>query len=251
MVFNIPSPFSTHEWMTIPFQGQISNAHHDLADVLLLIPGCIGLLKMGGSMRAFFATSIPAAADTKAAEHRTRELIQQLETWAKSHPHLTILPATPSDQIVSTDMKIVAPVGAQPASADGSTMVIPASFIALTAATYNATRLILTLLLLKLCPPTPSSPTIFPIHSTALNAKFATSALFDAAVAASRSILTISHYMESTHPVGFDIIRSVFPLVVVGIIGPRSEEVEQAQTMLERWGKMKGMGGLCSAWLDA
>lgn len=248
MVFNTPSPFSTHEWMTIPFEGQVSNAHHKLANILLVIPHCIRLLGVSGSMRAFFASSIPSTVDTKPVEQRAQVLLEQLDTWAKVYPHLSTLPATPDDHIVTVDMSAIAIAGSQPA---GPTMAIPASFIALTAATYEATRLILILLLLKLRPPAPFFPNVFPTHNIPLASEATAPTFLDTAVASSQSILRISHYMESTHPVGFDIVRSVFPLVVAGLIGPRWEEVHEAQIMLERWGKMKGMGGLCSAWLEA
>ncbi|KAF2676213.1 hypothetical protein K458DRAFT_380342 [Lentithecium fluviatile CBS 122367] len=251
MVFNTPSPFSTPEWMTVPFEGQISNAHQYLVDILLVIPDCIGMLEMGGSMRSFFARRIPPAIDTKPAEYRARQLLQQLDDWAKRCHHLTTVPTEPGGRIVSTDMETLATSGARESLPDGSKMVIPDSFIALTAATYEAIRLILTMLLMKLSPQATSSYTVCCTTSTIPAPGSIGHTLFNVAVLSCKSILEIAAYMESTHPVGLDFIRSVFPLVVAGILGPREEEKQAAQKMLSRWGKTRGMAGLCSAWLEA
>lgn len=129
-------------------------------------------------------------------------------------------------------------------------MVLPDSFTALTAATYEATRLILSLLLNKVKPP-PAEP---PATPSIVKSEFpddSPPSLVDIATMSAKSILNITSFLESTHPVGFDFMRSVFPLVVVGILGPQMEQQKFAQQMLERWGKMRGMKGLCTAWLHA
>jgi hypothetical protein len=243
MVFNTPSPFSAHEWMTVPFEEQSSNAHQHLADILFLIPNHISILNMGGSMRTFFATPIPPHANVHPVETYTRDLLQDIDNWALRYPHLTVLPTTTSKHILTASMDRILTEKDRETWPAGSTIVIPASFVALTAATYEATRLILLMLLIKVSNllPSPASSTTWP----------ETDNLFGTATRCSKHILTIAAHMEKNHPVGFDFIRTVFPLVVVGILGPRTEEREVAEAMLDRWGKMKGMAGLCSAWLQA
>jgi hypothetical protein len=231
--------------MTVPFEEQSSNAHQHLADILFLIPNHISILNMGGSMsmRAFFATPIPPTANTQPVENYTRDLLQDIDNWALRYPHLTVLPSTTTKHILSASMDRVVTEEDRATWPVGSTIVLPASFIALTAATYEATRLILLMLLIKVSNPSPSpaSITTWPEANS----------LFETATTCSKHILKIAAHMEKNHPVGFDFIRTVFPLVVVGILGPRSEEKEIAEAMLDRWGKMQGMAGLCSAWLQA
>ena len=70
MVFNRPSVFASPAWMTIPFEGQIKNAHMLLADILLNIPGCIALCSTletkTGNMRSFFTSPLPPGIDLSA-----------------------------------------------------------------------------------------------------------------------------------------------------------------------------------------
>jgi hypothetical protein len=252
MVFNKPSPFSTHEWMTVPFKDQPSNAHQHLADILFLVPNYMRMLNVGGSMRSFFARPIPPGVDTKPVEERTRELLLDLDKWAIRCPHFTVLPTSTNTHGLSDDMETLITTDARHDSPNGSVIVVPASFMALTAATYEATRLILLMLLMKVSQPAIITPVASPASSSPpLDLERLQPTLFDIATMSSKHILKISAYMESMHPVGFDFIRSVFPLVVVGILGPRPKEKKAAQDMLDRWGKMKGMAGLCSAWLQA
>lgn len=252
MVFNTPSPMSSLEWMTVPFENQTSNAHQHLADFLFLIPNYISTLNMGGSMRTFFATPIPPTVDTKPVEGYTRDLLQNIDKWALRSPHMTVLPTTTAKYTLSTDMTVVITPEVQESWPAGTTITVPASFIALTAATYEATRLILLMLFIKVSPHAMQYSIPSPASSTALSEpESPVSGLFETATTCSKHILKIAAYMESKHPVGFDFIRTVFPLVVVGILGPRVEEKESAEKMLDRWGKMKGMTGLCSAWLQA
>jgi len=252
MVFNTPSPFSSPEWMTVPFEGQSSNAHQLLTDVIFPVPDIISMLNMGGSMRSFFSRPIPPGVDTKPVEDRTRDLLQELDNWAVRYPHFTVLPSRSDNYTLTNDMETVMTPSAEETSPKGSNIVVAASFFALTAATYEATRLILLMLVMKVSPQAPITPLASPASSTTPpDPQGSCSTLVDAAILSSKHILNIAAYMESKHPVGFDFIRTVFPLVVVGILGPREKEKTVAQEMLDRWGEMRGMGGLCSAWLQA
>jgi hypothetical protein len=198
-------------------------------------------------MRSFFSRPIPSTVDTKPVERRTLHLLQELDSWAIRCPHLTVLPTAPGHHIVSRDMETLVASGASAVAPNASTIILTDSFVALNAANYEVIRLILTLLLMKVSPTAAVSPTMsYPPSPESI-----APSLFDVATASSQAILKITSYMESKHPIGFDFIRSVFPLVVVGILGPRQEEKTSAQDMLDRWAKTRGMAGLCAAWLQA
>ena len=64
------------------------------------------------------------------------------------------------------------------------------------------------------------------------------------------AILEISEYFESTHPVGFDFLRCVFPVAIVALLGTSEKQKTTARTTLDRWGAKRGLGGLCGAWID-
>lgn len=249
MIFNQPSLFSTPEWMTIPFIIQSRNAHQYLADILLAIPGCIGLCGMGGSMSSFFSRPLPPRLDLRPVRERTAQLLRDLTEWADKHPHLTSV--SPGPLVVTLDMakEVSGSALTNPDGSPSSTVVLPETFVALTAATYEAVRLILTLLLHKISPqpdkfpPAPADPNTPP--------QFPTDSLISSAATSARSILEIAMFLESTQSVGFDFMRSVFPLVVVGILGPQAEEQKSAMKMMERWGESRGVGGLCGAWINA
>ena len=40
LIVNKPSVFASPDWMTLPFVNMPRNAHHDLADIMLMIPEC-------------------------------------------------------------------------------------------------------------------------------------------------------------------------------------------------------------------
>ncbi|PVI00830.1 hypothetical protein DM02DRAFT_493388, partial [Periconia macrospinosa] len=198
IVFNRPSVFASPEWMTIPFQGQLRNAHMLLVDILISIPECIGMVSMYvGNMRSFFASPFPPGINLCPAEQRAPRFL------------------TPGTSVLT----------------------LPESFVALSAATYEAIRLILCLLLDKISSEWSRSPTMsVKSPASASPVSFGPSlSHMDTAIASSKAILDISAHMESKHPVGFDFMRSVFPLVVVVCIAPREEEERLGRKMLERW----------------
>lgn len=243
MIFNEPSMFSYSEWMTVPFIIQPRNAHQDLADILLVIPGCIGLTGMTGSMSRFFSTPIPSRVDLQPVKERTAQLLQDLAEWASANPQLTSVfagskTARETSGAVLTNYELTTP-----------TVVLADTFVALTAATYEAVRLILTLLQHKISARAAEAP---PLHTHPTTPPYSPlSSLIASATNYARSILETVTFLESTHPVGFDFMRSVFPLVVVAILGPEAEEQNSALKTLERWGESRGVGGLCGAWIKA
>lgn len=255
LILNKPSVFSSHDWMTIPFVNMPRNAHHDLADIMLMIPGCIGLCKINGSLRTFFNTPFPPGIDLEPCRKRTIELLANLDKWAATYPYL----AKPSSglQIVEANMANLYVSGVKPAFEGSRDVILPDSFVALTIATYESVQIILTLLLHKLIthvseqhtPHQKSSPSSSSSVSPPPPPSTPPTALFNQAVHSAEIILKTARHLEGTKTAGFDFIRSVTPVVVVAILGPTEEKTESAMAMLKRWGEKRGMNGLVGAWM--
>ncbi|KAF2732488.1 hypothetical protein EJ04DRAFT_565947 [Polyplosphaeria fusca] len=239
VIFNEPSILSTQEWMTVPFSVSAKNGHQTLTDIILQIPSCTALCGLTGNLGDIFVQQIPDAIDLRHAQRRTAELIQELEDWGNQYPHL----CTRSDgpMFVSMDMSI--PSAEDPGS---PSLVLPDTFVALTAATYKATRLILTLLQNKISPNVLTTP-ISLTHSDSSTNSPSPDAIASATLDA-QSILDITLFLETNRPVGMDFMRSIFPLVLVASLGPGVKEQQAAKKMLTRWGTSRGVGGLCGAW---
>ncbi|KAH6629062.1 hypothetical protein C7974DRAFT_311405 [Boeremia exigua] len=249
LILNKPSIFSSPDWMTIPFTNMPRNAHHDLADIMLMIPDCIKLCRSNGSLRTFFQSAFPPGVDLEPCRKRTNELIATLDAWATAYPYL----AKPSSglQIVEANMANLAVSGARPAFEGSKNVILPESFIALTIATYESVQLTLTMLQRKLSAHYPQSSGSSPqsAYSSPSPSPSSTSALFDQAVQSAQVIMKTAGHLEGTKTVGFDFIRSVTPVVVVAILGPTQELTDGAMAMLKRWGDNRGMNGLVRAWM--
>ncbi|KAJ4335728.1 hypothetical protein N0V95_008832 [Ascochyta clinopodiicola] len=247
LILNKPSVFASPDWMTIPFTNMPRNAHHDLADIMLMIPECISLCQTEGSLQTFFNSPFSPNVDLDPCRRRTRELIRDLDEWASAYPYLTTL--SPGLHSVATDMASLSVSGVKPAFEGSSTdAVLPDSFVALTVATFESVQLTLTLLLHKLNTQDPNLRTSTPpASSPASNASVAS--LFHQAVRSAEVILRTAGHLEGTKTVGFDFIRSVTPVVVVAILGPTEELMGNAMAMLKRWGEKRGMNGLVRAWM--
>ncbi|KAF3042708.1 hypothetical protein E8E12_008624 [Didymella heteroderae] len=253
LILNKPSVFSSRDWMTIPFVNMPRNAHHDLADIMLLIPGCTSLCGINGSLRTFFNSPFPPNVDLEPCRKRTKELINDLEKWAATYPYL----AKPSSglQIVEANMANLSVSGVKPAFEGSRNVILPDSFVALTIATFESVQITLTLLLHKLNTQDPKlddpSPQSSPSTSSSMSPPPSPlpSALFSQALRSAEIILKTAGHLEGTKTVGFDFIRSVTPVVVVAILGPTKEMMENAMAMLKRWGEKRGMNGLVGAWM--
>lgn len=262
LIVNKPSVFASPDWMTIPFINMPRNAHHDLSDIMLLIPSCTALSGISGSLRTFHNTPFPAGVDLEPCRTRTKELIADLAKWAATYPYL----AKPAAglQVVEASMANLSVSGVKPAFEGSKDVILPDSFIALTIATYESVHLSLILLLHKLNTEDPaalrqdaspgpySSPLVASSSSSSCSsstAPTAASGLLDEAVQAAHVIMRTAGHLEGTKTVGFDFIRSVTPVVVVAILGPTEELKMSAMAMLKRWGEKRGMGGLVGAWM--
>lgn len=230
--------------MTIPFSLQPRNAHQDLIDFLLMIPHCIALSGIKGSLGRFFSVPIPQSVDVSVMQQQAAHLLQQLDDWAGNHPHLCC--TQPANLVTTIDFRVKFEDQGQ-LTPDSPKLIMPDTFVALTAATYKATRLILVLLVDKV---TGSSNSSRAGSVSESSTRSSPSSVFEDAMECSRAILQISEYFESKHPVGFDFMRSVFPLVVVAILSPEEKQRQTARQTLNRWGESRGLGGLCGAWVD-
>jgi hypothetical protein len=231
IVFNKPSIYSSHEWMTIPFIGMPRDAHQRLADIELTVPLCMQSLQIGGGLRAFFSTPISPGTDVEPCRKLTRKLMTDLDNWAASYPNLTYI----SKDL--DDMFHVKPSaqGLDIANEDSSSPPLPDTFIALIASNYISTKLTLNMLMHKT--DTQASP---PPDTTAE----ATAQYFNEATQCAKAILRGAAHVEKAQTPGFDLLRSIAPLVTVMCIGPGEEQFRDAMAMMARWGAR--IGGLSS-----
>ena|SRR5690242_1889218 len=235
--------------MTIPFINMPRNAHHDLADIMLMLPYCTSMCGIKGSLRTFFNLPFPPGINLEPCRTQAHKLSAELDAWAATYPYL----AKPASglQIVEANMANLSVSGAKPAFEGSKNMILPDSFIALTIATYEAVHLTLLRLLHKLETQGGESQVASPrsTHSLSPPASTTGSILFDQAVKSAEVIMKTAGHLEGTKTVGFDFIRSVTPVVVVAILGPTQELTNNAMAMLKRWGEKRGMNGLVGAWM--
>lgn len=257
IVFNTPSAFAAPEWFTTPFIDEPKSAHQEIADIMLLIPETIAMLDVvPGSLRRFFDQPLPFGAAVGRVAARIKDWLQFLDTWAIRFPYLTKAPR--GEVLVTIDMtNFSAGVNVT----NNGEMTLPNSFIAFTAASYQALRLIIFLLLHKITHRvTPSSTSVSdhspgypspPSGSPPAVARDDEASFLETANTAARNVLDIAKYQETTHQIGgFDVLRTVFPLVIVGNLGPGQKEKDSAVAMLTKWGHQRGITGLCTAWLN-
>jgi hypothetical protein len=67
---------------------------------------------------------------------------------------------------------------------------------------------------------------------------------FDQATHCAKAILRGAAAIEKAQTPGFDLLRSIAPLVTVLCVGPGAEQFREAQEMMQRWGSR--IGGLTS-----
>lgn len=230
--------FSSAEWLTLPFTVQTKNVHQQLGDIILSIPPCIALCKVPGPLTEFFSRAIPANTDLRAARARTAQLLEMLQEWATRFPEFCEVDSTEESRRGSTTSSFELVASASPSSSPTSPITpVPLTYTALSASTYHAVYLTLTLLQHKVsCTPTTSGEAL-------------PDAVMEEACIHANSVLQISTHLEHQYPLGFDFMRCVFPLVVVLSIAPRDKERRAANEVLARWGAKRGVGGICGPWV--
>jgi hypothetical protein len=115
-------------------------------------------------------------------------------------------------------------------------LVFNDSFAALIASMYHAASLIIHRV----------------IHHCSLPNVLISNPNFYAQQAASNatSVLQIVTLLESYRPVGFGFMHCVFPLIVVALVSPSTEQRMLATATLQRRGSSRGLNGLCNAWMS-
>lgn len=240
----------------MPFVYQGKSAHQEIADIMLMLPETIAMLDVEpGSLRRFFNQSLPCTAHVEPVVARIHEWFAFLDGWAARFPYLT---KAPNGEVIITANMTNVTVGVN--VLNNGEMTLPNSFVAFTAASYHALRLILLLLLRKITPhmahspassTSPSYPSPSSGCSTAFNNNYDDTPLLEKAIAAAHSALDIATYQGTTQQIGgYDVLRTVFPLVIVGNLGPTKREKDRAIEILSKWGRQRGITGLITAWLD-
>jgi hypothetical protein len=232
IVFGKPSIYSSPEWMTIPFIDMPRDAHQRLADISLMIPVCIQMLQIEGSLRVFFETPISPYVDVESSRELTIKLLGDLDDWAARYPNLTNISKDPQDilQVSNRSGK-----GLDIANEDLSNPHLPDTFIALIASNFVSTKLLLNMIMYKIATQARTPPST-PASTTA--------EYFDQATRCAKAILRGAAIVENAQTSGFDLLRSISPLVTVVCAGPGEEQFREAKAMLHRWGAR--IGGLSS-----
>lgn len=217
--------------MTIPFVDMPRDAHQRLADIELMIPLCMQKLQIEGTLRVFFDTPIPADVDVEPCRKLTSKLIADLDDWATRYPNLTNISQDPNDIFhVNRSGK-----GLDIANEGHTTPPLPDTFIALIASNYFSTKLTLNMLMYKM----DTQASIPPVTSAATTAQH-----FHEATRCAKAILKGAADVEKAQTPGFDLLRSITPLVTVVCVGPGEEQFRESKEMLHRWGSK--IGGLTS-----
>jgi len=64
------------------------------------------------------------------------------------------------------------------------------------------------------------------------------------------SVFQIVTLLQPYRPVGFGSMRCAFPLIVVALVSPSTEQRMVATATLQIWGSSRGFNGLCNAWMS-
>ncbi|KAI4660723.1 uncharacterized protein J4E79_005291 [Alternaria viburni] len=213
VVFNRKSVYASPDWMTLPFIGKPRDAHQTLADIELIVPHCFAMLEIPGSMRVLFSTPIPSHVDVRPCKELACKLIRQLDDWAAAYPHLTNLSRSPRDGT---------PVER-----------------ALIASNYMADRLVLSMLMYKT-----HTESTAPIESH----EMPTSHYFDVATKATTDIIEAAAEIEQAQTPGFDLLRSIAPVMAVAFAAPTMELRKDAVDTMTRWARrIGGLGSIIGA----
>ncbi|EUC48563.1 hypothetical protein COCMIDRAFT_87063 [Bipolaris oryzae ATCC 44560] len=226
IVFNNKSTFSSPDWMTIPFVDMPSDPHQDLASIHLMIPFCLAHLEIQGSLRTVFETPIPPNVDVTPAKELTWKLLKDLDSWAEKYPHLTKRYTIPGNT-QTPELSSQSPKQKSPKT--GKTH--PAR--ALISSKYMADRVLLNMLMYKMHTEssTPLAPSEYDIGNS-----------YSEVQSYSQAILQTAAEIERAKTPGFDLLRTIGPVVIVVYCAPILELKMQGQMMLGRWaGQIQGL----------
>jgi hypothetical protein len=217
-----PSVFAAPEWRAIPFEGGKPPLQR-LVDIMLFIPVCLSL---SGQERPLLQ-HLQALASTGSyhieVQERCMQLLEQLGEWRTQCERVgrSLVGARKS-----SDMDI-----------DNPNFVFRNTYTALTVSIYNATAVVLHSILHALS-----------MHGSSISSDNPSEAShIDQISRNCASILRISKIHEDRCPVGFDIMRGVFPLKTVAMLSVDSEQRAESELMIRKWGSDLGLGGLLRA----
>jgi hypothetical protein len=215
--------------MTLPFIGKPRDAHQSLADIELMMPYCMAMLEIQGSMRVLFSTPIPSHVDVRPSKELACKLIRDLDVWAKTYPHLTSVSKSSRGTPVDRGTSKLPRRGSSSSSS-------PDTFVALIASNYMADRLALSMLMYKM--QTGSTAPIEVYENT-------TAHYYDVARRATLDIMEAAAEIERAQTPGFDLLRSIAPVMAVAFAAPTPELRNGAVDMMQRWaGKIGGLGSI-------
>lgn len=120
---------------------------------------------------------------------------------------------------------------------DDPNFVFRNTYTALTVSIYNATAVVLHSILHALS-----------MHGSSISSgNLEETSHLDQISLNCASILRISKMHEDRCPVGFDIMRGVFPLKIVAMLSLDSKQRTTAEVIIGKWGNDLGLGGLLRA----
>ncbi|KAE8825064.1 hypothetical protein HRS9122_10163 [Pyrenophora teres f. teres] len=227
VVFNKKSVYSSPEWMSIPFIDMAPDPHQSLTDIELMLPHCMALLEIQGTMRAVFDTPIPPHVDARPCAELAIKLLGQLDEWAEAYPHLTRF-----SRSRDTTPAAGPPSKARTKKARKSDSIVTVT--ALIASNYAADRLFLNSLMYKIHTQSTTRPELY---------EDSTAHYLDEATRYGLDIMKAMAAIEQASALGFDLLRSIVPLVMVGFTAPDVELRNNALAMMGRWvGRVGGLG---------
>ncbi|USP79611.1 hypothetical protein yc1106_06885 [Curvularia clavata] len=217
--FNKRSPYSSPEWLTIPFLDMPKDPHQVLADIQLMIPHCTACLGIEGSLRIIFETIIPPDVDVTPGRELACRLIADLDNWAKENADL-IKPSNNSGDTSTPDSSSQPAKGSSPRA---PTNRASGSFIR---STYMANGLILNMLMYKI-----QTESKAPIES------YEKSSADYASIAQgySQAIIQFATEMEKAHTPGFHILRCIPLVLIVAYCAPTMDLRNVAKTIIFGW----------------
>jgi hypothetical protein len=203
--------------MTLPFIDMPRDPHKSLTDIELMIPHCVALLQIPGTLRVVLETPIPRHIETEKCLEMTKKMIVDLDAWAEEYPDMAKV-ATNAPSPSETDTSLAS---GDSKNREGSDTFVPLK------SNYLATRVTLNMLVHKIYTESQSSPDA----SKSLSLQY-----LEDAVDASNAIVKAGLEVEQASAPSFDVGRTIAPLLTVVCAGPTTELRNTAWEIMERWG---------------
>ncbi|KAJ4377972.1 hypothetical protein N0V83_000802 [Neocucurbitaria cava] len=185
--------------------------------------------KIQGTLRVFFETPVPAHVDNGPARQLTSKLLADLDRWATTYPNLT------GNARGDAPVTAASGTGLSVTNEDLKDQGLPDTFIALIRSNYLAMRLVLNMIMHKM----ETQSTTPPATPDSAAPQYLT-----VAIQSAQAILKAAEEVEKRKTPGFDLLRSISPVLAVICTAPTRELGNSASEMLQRWGTR--IGGLAS-----